>query len=166
MSLLYTLPAINKTIKLILLGIIFFLLQLYSPLFYFYDKNISPDFMLVFMILIAPQNNRRYMTISGFLIGLSQDILAHQDIFGFMALIKTCFGFFLGTIDLKSQSLKSTYLLFLFIVIHFFTYNIITYFGILNSSIFYIISIILQSLLTLFSVFVYRYFLGKRINFG
>ena len=116
MSLLYNLPIINKIIRTFILGFLFFILQLYFPLFYFHDKNISPDFMLVFLIFIASQNNRGYTTISGFLIGLTQDLLAHQDIFGFMALIKTCFGFFLGTIDLKTQSTRSIYLLFYFLL--------------------------------------------------
>ena len=85
---------IRSTIGLILV----FLGQLYvAPLLQL--GEIKPDFILLMLIFIAARNGRMTGILIGFGAGLFQDLTGSLTILGAGALVKSCVGFVVGTLN-------------------------------------------------------------------
>ena len=135
--------------------IILCLLLLYFP-YIDYDKiDISPDFSLIVIILIAFNSNRKNSTLAGFFIGLFQDFLTQYLTLGFLSLLGTCFGYSIGNI----RFLKKIYMRYLFIsflvFIYFFMSFIMQY---SESYFFYFKFSFIKMIITIITLFLLRFF--------
>ena len=102
----------------IIIPIILFFLLLYFPYINYDGIDISPDFGLIIIVLIALNSSRRSATLAGFFIGLFQDLLTQHLTLGFLSLLGTCFGYSIGNI----RFFKNTHMLYLSISFSIFIY--------------------------------------------
>ena len=102
----------------IIIAITLCFLLLYFPYIDYDGIDVSPDFSLIIIVLIALNSGRRNATLAGFFIGLFQDLLTQYLTLGFLSLLGTCFGYGVGNI----QSLKKIELMYLLIFITMFIY--------------------------------------------
>jgi len=102
----------------IIIAITLCFLLLYFPYIDYDGIDVSPDFSLIIIALIALNSGRRNATLAGFFIGLFQDLLTQYLTLGFLSLLGTCFGYGVGNI----QSLKKIELMYLLIFITMFIY--------------------------------------------
>ena len=82
----------------IVLGVI--LAQAYSPAIYLYNIHFAPDFTLVYLTFLAIFYGRFHAILTGFVLGLFQDMVTQASIIGLFTLIKSLSGFGLGTLFL------------------------------------------------------------------
>ncbi|MFC1481966.1 rod shape-determining protein MreD [Candidatus Neomarinimicrobiota bacterium] len=61
--------------------------------------NIKPDFILIFLIFIAARYGRMTGIIIGFGAGLFQDLTGSLTVLGASALVNSCVGFVVGTLN-------------------------------------------------------------------
>ena len=95
------------------------LLELYSPDIKYDFIDISPDFLLILIVLLTFKSGRKNGTLIGFFVGLSKDLLTQYATFGFLSLIGSCFGYAIGSINyIKNTNMK--YILVSVIVFGYF----------------------------------------------
>ena len=90
-------------------------------------KNITPDLILVYVLLVSMREKRNKVVIVGFASGLIQDVFTTK-LFGLFALSKTITGFLGGFFQQRRIEYKLLYLsavFFVLIFIHELIYQII-----------------------------------------
>ena len=139
----------------ITIPIILCLLLLYFPYIDYNGIDISPNFSLIMIVLIALNSDRKSSTLAGFFIGLLQDLLTQYLTLGFLSLLGTCFGYGIGNI----RFLKNTHMMYLLIsfsvFIYFFMNFIIQY---SEDYFFYFKFSFIKMLITVISLFLLRKF--------
>ena len=108
-----------------LILIILLLLELYFPYVIYSGINISPDFLLIIIILLSFRLDRSRIIIISFFIGLIKDLLIQYSFFGFLSLIHTCFSYGLGNIHNIRDDRTKYFLISILIFFYFFiTYQL------------------------------------------
>ena len=102
----------------ITIPIILCFLLLYFPYIDYEGIDVSPDFSLIIIVLIALNSDRGNATLAGFFIGLFQDLLTQYLTLGFLSLLGTCFGYSVGNI----RFFKKTHMMYLSISFSVFIY--------------------------------------------
>lgn len=89
--------------------------------------QIRPDFLLIAVFVFALEVNQIRATITGFLVGVLQDLLTSGGIIGLSALTKSITGFTVGFNSKRKKTLKPRWIIVGFIVISLL-HDIIFYF--------------------------------------
>ena len=101
------------------------LLDLYFPIIHIFNTKIKPDILLILLTVIGLTFGRFYAIIAGFCLGLIQDLSTQIQLIGTFTLIKSVFGYGIGTImeyeTIWKKNIKYGFL-FLIYVLHFFIY--------------------------------------------
>ena len=133
--------------------IILCLLLLYFPYIDYYGIDLSPDFTLIIIILIALKTGRKQATLAGFFIGLLQDLLTQYLTLGFLSLLGTFFGYSVGSIQSIKKIDMKYILIFILIFIYLFFIFVIQY---SEGYFFYFKFSIIKSVITILSLFLLR----------
>ena len=148
----------NKiAIQIIILTIIVMCIQIFIPVFNFYNLVIVPDILIIFLTYIGFYYGRFYVIILGFLIGISQDFITQVELMGAMAFTKSAIGFGLGTLALYRNVWSGNirmFFIFLLYNLHFLIYYFIKFSGVPISSSIYIQVVLIHSLVSFAILFV------------
>ena len=143
--------------------IIFLLLILhfYFPIVDYGSIDISPDFLLLIIIINSFYLNDSKILLSGFVIGLLKDLLTQSDYLGLLTFLSILFAY--GLIKLKVYQNKN--MKYIFISFLMFIYFFINYFLKYSESyLFYCKFALIQSLTTSFVLFFYHFIFKYRLN--
>ena len=160
----------NKiAIQIIILTIIVMCIQIFIPVFNFYNLVIVPDILIIFLTYIGFYYGRFYVIILGFFIGISQDFITQVELMGAMAFTKSAIGFGLGTLALYRNIWSGNirmFFIFLLYNLHFFIYYFIKFSGVPISSSIYIQVVLIHSLVSFAILFVIdKSFFNNEITF-
>ena len=139
---------------------IFFLLLIlhfYFPIVDYGSIDISPDFLLIIIIINSFYLNDSKVLLSGFIIGLLKDLLTQSDYLGLLTFLSILFAY--GLIKLKVYQNKN--IKYIFISFLMFIYFFVNYFLKYSESYFFYCKFaLIQSLITSF-VLIFCYFTFK-----
>ena len=148
----------NKiAIQIIILTIIVMCVQIFIPVFNFYNLVIVPDILIIFLTYIGFYYGRFYVIILGFFMGISQDFITQVELMGAMAFTKSAIGFGLGTLALYRNVWSGNirmFFIFLLYNLHFLIYYFIKFSGVPISSSIYIQVVLIHSLVSFAILFV------------
>jgi len=148
----------NKiAIQIIILTIIVMCIQIFIPVFNFYNLVIIPDILIIFLTYIGFYYGRFYVIILGFFIGISQDFITQVELMGAMAFTKSAIGFGLGTLALYRNVWSGNirmFFIFLLYNLHFLIYYFIKFSGVPISSSIYIQVVLIHSVVSFAILFV------------
>ena len=148
----------NKiAIQIIILTIIVMCIQIFIPVFNFYNLVIVPDILIIFLTYIGFYYGRFYVIILGFFIGISQDFITQVELMGAMAFTKSAIGFGLGTLALYRNIWSGNirmFFIFLLYNLHFLIYYFIKFSGVPISSSIYLQVALIHSLVSFAILFV------------
>ena len=148
----------NKiAIQIIILTIIVMCIQIFIPVFNFYNLVIIPDILIIFLTYIGFYYGRFYVIILGFFMGISQDFITQVELMGAMAFTKSAIGFGLGTLALYRNVWSGKiriFFIFLLYNLHFLIYYFIKFSGVPISSSIYIQVVLIHSLVSFAILFV------------
>ena len=148
----------NKiAIQIIILTIIVMCIQIFIPVFNFYNLVIVPDILIIFLTYIGFYYGRFYVIILGFFMGISQDFITQVELMGAMAFTKSAIGFGLGTLALYRNVWSGNirmFFIFLLYNLHFLIYYFIKFNGVPISSSIYIQVVLIHSLVSFAILFV------------
>ena len=148
----------NKiAIQIIILTIIVMCVQIFIPVFNFYNLVIVPDILIIFLTYIGFYYGRFYVIILGFLMGISQDFITQVELIGAMAFTKSAIGFGLGTLALYRNVWSGNirmFFIFLLYNLHFLIYYFIKFSGVPIPSSIYIQIVLIHSLVSFAILFV------------
>ena len=143
--------------------IIFLLLILhfYFPIVDYGSIDISPDFLLLIIIINSFYLNDSKILLSGFVIGLLKDLLTQSDYLGLLTFLSILFAY--GLIKLKVYQNKN--MKYIFISFLMFIYFFINYFLKYSESyLFYCKFALIQSLITSFVLIFCHFIFKDRFN--
>ena len=143
--------------EIIILIIIVMCIQIFIPVFNFYNLVIVPDILIIFLTYIGFYYGRFYVIILGFFIGISQDFITQVELMGAMAFTKSAIGFGLGTLALYRNVWSGNirmFFIFLLYNLHFLIYYFIKFSGVPISSSIYIQVVLIHSLVSFAILFV------------
>ena len=144
-------------IQIIILTIIVMCIQIFIPVFNFYNLVIVPDILIIFLTYIGFYYGRFYVIILGFFMGISQDFITQVELMGAMAFTKSAIGFGLGTLALYRNVWSGNirmFFIFLLYNLHFLIYYFIKFSGVPISSSIYIQVVLIHSLVSFAILFV------------
>ena len=141
---------------------IFFLLLIlhfYFPIVDYGSIDISPDFLLIIIIINSFYLNDSKVLLSGFMIGLLKDLLTQSNYLGLLTFLSILFAY--GLIKLKVYKSKSIqYIVVLFLMFIYFFINYFLKYS--ESYLFYFKFALIQSIITSFAlIFCHFIFKGK-----
>ena len=120
-------------IKLVFYMFVTLFIQIFVPSFNYNGINVVADILIILLTYLGFFYGRFYTIILGFIVGFTQDLVAHIDILGTMAFTKSIISFGLGGLFLY-RNVWSIYFrmayIFLIYFIHFFLFNFIKYSGV------------------------------------
>ena len=143
--------------------IIFLLLILhfYFPIVDYGSIDISPDFLLLIIIINSFYLNDSKILLSGFVIGLLKDLLTQSDYLGLLTFLSILFAY--GLIKLKVYQNKN--MKYIFISFLMFIYFFVNYFLKYSESyLFYCKFALIQSLITSFVLIFFHFIFKDKLN--
>lgn len=117
--------------------------QMFIPKLYFYNIEVVPDILIVFLTYIGIYYGRFFAIIFGFITGILQDFNSQVALIGIMAFCKSLTGYCLGSIPRYKQIWSAKMrILYIYIIycLHFFIFY---YFKLIGIDVSYTISIII-----------------------
>ncbi len=143
---------------------IFFLLLIlhfYFPSLDYNSINISPDFLLIIIIISSFYLNDSKILFLGFIIGLLKDILTQSNYLGFITFISLIFAY--GLIKIQVYQNKTTK--YIAVLVLMFIYFFINYFLKYSESyLFYLKFSLIQSIVTIFALISFYLIFNERFN--
>tara|TARA_Y100001968_G_scaffold200356_1_gene183923 strand:+ start:312 stop:761 length:450 start_codon:yes stop_codon:yes gene_type:complete len=135
------------------------ILHFYFPIVEYGSINISPDFLLIIIIINSFYLNDSKVLLSGFMIGLLKDLLTQSNYLGLLTFLSILFAY--GLIKLKVYKSKSIqYIVVLFLMFIYFFINYFLKYS--ESYLFYFKFALIQSIITSFAlIFCHFIFKGK-----
>ena len=137
--------------------IIVLIVQVFTPVIQFYNLEIIPDLLIIFLVYVGYYYGRFEAIILGFIFGIIQDFITQVELLGVMAFTKSIMGYGLGTMALyQSIWSKNFRMFFIFIIyiLHFFIYYFIKFNGEPVSNILIIKIIFIHSILCFFILWI------------
>tara|TARA_Y100001970_G_scaffold170758_1_gene208719 strand:- start:605 stop:1054 length:450 start_codon:yes stop_codon:yes gene_type:complete len=135
------------------------ILHFYFPIVEYGSIDISPDFLLIIIIINSFYLNDSKVLLSGFMIGLLKDLLTQSNYLGLLTFLSILFAY--GLIKLKVYKSKSIqYIVVLFLMFIYFFINYFLKYS--ESYLFYFKFALIQSIITSFAlIFCHFIFKGK-----
>ena len=99
------------------------ILHFYFPSIYYNTINISPDFLLIIIVIGSFYLNNSKILLLGFSIGLLKDILTQSDYLGFLTFITLIFSYVLIKIKIyQNKNIQYVVISFLMLIYFFSNY--------------------------------------------
>ncbi len=144
-----------------MINLFLLILYFYFPSINYASINISPDFLLIMIIVNSFHLTDSRILLLGFSIGLFKDFLTQSNYLGFLTLITLFFAYLLIKIKIyKNKNIKYIYILCL-IFIYFFINYFLKY---SESYSFYFQFALIQSIITIFILFAFKIIFNKRFK--
>ena len=143
---------------MVLLAIIILIVQVFIPVIRFYNLEIVPDILIIFLVYVGYFYGRFEAIILGFIFGIIQDFVTQVELLGVMAFDKSLIGYGLGSMALyKSIWSRNFRMFFIFVIysLHFFIYYYIKFNGEPISNALIIQIIFIHSILCFFILWVF-----------
>jgi len=143
--------------------IILFLLILhfYFPSINYNSINISPDFLLIIIVISSFYLNDSKTLLLGFSIGLLKDILTQSDYLGFLTLITLIFSYGLIKIKIYKKKNIQYFSISFLMFIYFFANYFLKY---SESFLFYFKFSLMQYIVTIFILFLFYLIFNERFK--
>ena len=137
------------------------ILHFYFPIVEYGSINISPDFLLIIIIINSFYLSDSKVLLSAFIIGLLKDLLTQSDYLGLLTFLSILFAYGLIKIKVyKNKNIQCIVVLFLM-----FSYFFINYFLKYSESyLFYLKFSLIQSIITSFALIFCHFIFKGRLN--
>jgi len=137
------------------------ILHFYFPSIYYNTINISPDFLLIIIVIGSFYLNNSKILLLGFSVGLLKDILTQSDYLGFLTFITLIFSYVLIKIKIyQNKNIQYVVISFL-MLIYFFSNYFLKY---SESYLFYLKFSLIKSIATIFVLFLFYLIFNERLK--
>ena len=137
------------------------ILHFYFPSIYYNTINISPDFLLIIIVIGSFYLNNSKILLLGFSIGLLKDILTQSDYLGFLTFITLIFSYVLIKIKIyQNKNIQYVVISFL-MLIYFFSNYFLKY---SELYLFYLKFSLIKSITTIFFLFLFYLIFNERLK--
>jgi len=144
-----------------MITLLLLILHFYFPSIDYNSISISPDFLLLIIIINSFYLNDSKTLLLGFIIGLLKDILTQSDYLGFLTFVTLVFSYALIKIKIYQkkdiQYFSISFLTFFYFFINYFLKYSESYF-------FYFKFSLIQAILTIFILFLFYFIFNKRFK--
>ena len=145
-----------------LLKFILIFFSLYFPSILYQSFDISPDFLLLLIVLISIEYDKNIYIFITFLIGLTKDFLIQYSWFGLLTILTSIFGYILIYI-IEFNNMLIKYISFIFLLLVYFYFYFLFQFS--GSFIFYLKLSIMKTLTTIIAYGLIDFTIKKRYNY-
>tara|TARA_B100000945_G_C20330512_1_gene572163 strand:- start:503 stop:943 length:441 start_codon:yes stop_codon:yes gene_type:complete len=144
-----------------MINLFLLILYFYFPSISYASINITPDFLLIMIIINSFYLIDSKILLLGFSIGLLKDFLTHSDYLGFLTLITLFFAYALT----KIKSYKNKNIQYVYILCLMFIYFFINYFLKYSESYFFYFQFsLIQCVITIFTLFIFKIIFNERFK--
>tara|TARA_Y100000994_G_C15452116_1_gene343050 strand:+ start:123 stop:563 length:441 start_codon:yes stop_codon:yes gene_type:complete len=144
-----------------MINLFLLILYFYFPSISYASINITPDFLLIMIIINSFYLIDSRILLLGFSIGLLKDFLTQSDYLGFLTLITLFFAYAL----IKIKSYKNKNIQYAYILCLMFIYFFINYFLKYSESYFFYFQFsLLQCVVTIFTLCIFKIIFNERFK--